>query len=548
MKKTYAILALVASMATASAQMVERHNNIQVNLGGGAHTLLYNPVAGQHNLGLGGLFQAQYQYMFTPHWGIGAGVQVSSLRSSATYNYPIHQSAVSLPGALYGADITTQMRNWRERQDAINLSIPVQLLFRAPINVRTAFQMGVGATLDHPVLANYKTVSGTYNRQAYMPVTNVTYTDMHNHLIGTYRPNEQGTIELNSLSVGILADMGMLVNLNKAAGLYLGIYGNYTPARVTPDLPSNTLFTYDGQQFNYESTFASDRVSEARALEVGIKIGLRFGCGKEFGWREREAAEAVALAQAKADSIAAAEAAEAARIAAEKRALEEATLRAKAEAEARAKAQADSIAAIHAAELAKARAEAQAQAEAAARAQAEADRLAAEKAKAEADAKAETERLAAQKAEAEARAQAEAKARAKAEAEARAKARAEQKAREEAAFVAGFTDTAFFETGKDTPIFGQLNEDSWDNLKDIMDRHPEIRVTVTGHTDNVGKASSNLQLSQRRADNIKKMLVAKGISEDRITAVGKGQTQPIAPNNTPDGRARNRRIVITIGK
>ena len=219
------------------------------------------------------------------------------------------------------------------------------------------------------------------------------------------------------------------------------------------------------------------------------------------------------------------------------KAREEAAAKAKAEAEARAKAEADSLAAAHAAELAKAKAEAD-------KAKAEAD-----KAKAEADlAKAKAEAEARAKAEAEARAKAEAEARAKAEAEARARAKAEQKAREEAAFVAGFSDTAYFETGKDMPIFGQLNEDSWDNLKDIMDRHPEIVVTVTGYTDNVGNDVSNMNLSKRRAENIKKMLVGKGISASRINAYGRGENNPIAPNTTKEGRAKNRRIEITIGK
>ena len=98
------------------------------------------------------------------------------------------------------------------------------------------------------------------------------------------------------------------------------------------------------------------------------------------------------------------------------------------------------------------------------------------------------------------------------------------------------------------PIFGELNEDSWENLKDVMDKHPEIVVTVTGHTDNVGKPASNLTLSQKRADNIKKMLVAKGIDESRIKAIGKGDTMPIESNKTKEGRAKNRRIEITIGK
>ena len=192
---------------------------------------------------------------------------------------------------------------------------------------------------------------------------------------------------------------------------------------------------------------------------------------------------------------------------------------------------------MHAAERAKAEAEARAQADALNRAKAEADSLA--KAKAEAEA-----RL---KAEAEARAKAEAEAR-RAEAEARERARAEQRAREEAAFVAGYRDVAYFETGKDMPIFSELNEDSWDNLKAVMDKHPEIKVTVTGHTDNVGKDAANLKLSQSRADNIKKMLVDKGIAANRITAIGKGESEPAESNSTPEGRAKNRRIEITIGK
>ena len=114
--------------------------------------------------------------------------------------------------------------------------------------------------------------------------------------------------------------------------------------------------------------------------------------------------------------------------------------------------------------------------------------------------------------------------------------------------MAGYKDVAYFETGKDMPIFGQLNEDSWINLKNIMDKHPEVKVTITGHTDNVGKPESNMKLSQNRANNIKKMLVEKGIPANRITAIGKGENEPVESNATPEGRAKNRRIEITIGK
>ena len=327
--------------------------------------------------------------------------------------------------------------------------------------------------------------------------------------------------------MGLLADLGFVINLSNNTGLYLGVYGNYGLMNYNPKYEQNLMLVQEGY---YRNTFASNQVGKVYPLEAGLKIGLRFGMGKDVDWKANLAAEQAAAAQAEAERLEAARQAEAERLAAEQKAKEEAMAKARAEAEAKAKAEADSIARAHAAEMAKAKAEADAQAAALARAKAQADSLAAAKANAEARLKAEAE------------------ARAKAEAEARARARAEQKAREEVAFVTGYKDVAYFETAKDMPIFGQLNEDSWVNLKEIMAKNPDIKVTVTGHTDNVGKAAMNLNLSKRRAENIKKMLVEKGIDGIRIQTFGKGETEPIESNDTEAGRAKNRRIEITIGK
>jgi OmpA-OmpF porin, OOP family len=76
----------------------------------------------------------------------------------------------------------------------------------------------------------------------------------------------------------------------------------------------------------------------------------------------------------------------------------------------------------------------------------------------------------------------------------------------------------------------------------ILNDHPSLNVAIHGYTDNTGKPEKNLELSQKRADAVKLYLVQKGISGDRLAATGFGIENPVADNNTPAGRAKNRRV------
>ena len=85
-----------------------------------------------------------------------------------------------------------------------------------------------------------------------------------------------------------------------------------------------------------------------------------------------------------------------------------------------------------------------------------------------------------------------------------------------------------------------------DDLNDLLIKHPEVHLTIEGHTDNVGTAEHNMTLSQKRADAVKNYLLKKGINEARITATGFGMDKPIGDNNTPQGKAKNRRVELKI--
>ena len=97
-----------------------------------------------------------------------------------------------------------------------------------------------------------------------------------------------------------------------------------------------------------------------------------------------------------------------------------------------------------------------------------------------------------------------------------------------------------FETGKATirpESFPRL-----DAVVEFMAHKKSARVEISGHTDNVGNAKSNKTLSEQRAQACRNYIVSKGIDKKRLDAVGFGDEHPIAPNDTDEGRQRNRRI------
>jgi len=102
----------------------------------------------------------------------------------------------------------------------------------------------------------------------------------------------------------------------------------------------------------------------------------------------------------------------------------------------------------------------------------------------------------------------------------------------------------FFETASADLLPSSQEEIAY--LYELLTEHPTINIQLTGHTDNVGTESDNLDLSQRRAESVKTALVQQGIKSSRIRAVGLGETSPIADNETPSGRSQNRRTELLI--
>ena len=85
-----------------------------------------------------------------------------------------------------------------------------------------------------------------------------------------------------------------------------------------------------------------------------------------------------------------------------------------------------------------------------------------------------------------------------------------------------------------------------ESLASFMDTYPNTEVLLGGHTDSVGSEAYNQNLSQTRADAVKRALIVRGVQSDRITAKGFGESRPIADNMTAEGREQNRRVVASV--
>ncbi|NIJ54999.1 OmpA family protein [Dyadobacter arcticus] len=98
----------------------------------------------------------------------------------------------------------------------------------------------------------------------------------------------------------------------------------------------------------------------------------------------------------------------------------------------------------------------------------------------------------------------------------------------------------FFQTGKFD--LDDKSKVELDKMADFLNRNKAIKIEISGHTDDVGSDSENLELSKRRAQSVQQYLHKSGIGDERIVAKGYGETKPVAPNDSELSRQKNRRI------
>jgi len=102
----------------------------------------------------------------------------------------------------------------------------------------------------------------------------------------------------------------------------------------------------------------------------------------------------------------------------------------------------------------------------------------------------------------------------------------------------------FFDSNSD--LLKKESEIELDKFVALLNENPNLKIQINGHTDNVGKKEDNQKLSLNRANAVVKYFVSKGIKAVRLSAMGLGDTKPIADNNTEQGKNNNRRTEINV--
>lgn len=107
-------------------------------------------------------------------------------------------------------------------------------------------------------------------------------------------------------------------------------------------------------------------------------------------------------------------------------------------------------------------------------------------------------------------------------------------------------DQIQFETGKSNLV--PESHDQIDLLVMLMQSNPKMIIEIAGHTDNTGGTKSSQKLSEERVEEVKRVLIEKGIDKKRVKGIGYGGSKPIASNNNEEGRMKNRRVEFRIIK
>ncbi|MBP5318230.1 MAG: hypothetical protein J6Y77_02355 [Paludibacteraceae bacterium] len=246
------ITALFACLCITVAQAQHAGRFLDLQLGGGLHSLQYHNLNGQNHFGAGGQFNVAYRYMFHPNWGFSAGFELNyshaQLQLDGTHTYY---------DAEKGQDYAYTFENFVEHNNFLDFNVPVEMVFQTAINEQWSFLCGLGVKL-----AFYE-----YNNFAAKGIL-----DDGTNRDEQFTASAQFGSELPTIGCDALIDLGFHYAFNERIAIYTGLYASYGL--------TNHLLEHDrpiiGGDYPYGGVTGSNACPYANSVTAGIKIGFTY--------------------------------------------------------------------------------------------------------------------------------------------------------------------------------------------------------------------------------------------------------------------------------
>ncbi len=259
---------------------------ITADVGGGLHTIQFNPRDGEHKVGAGFRINAGCVFMIDNNWGVSTSVGLSSFASKVLFNQTMESSfgydstiSVLNPGIDQSYEFRTYYTDLTEKQSLINVSIPIMAYYQFPINSnmniigRAGFQIGV------PVISKYKLVEGVIETRKLMKATGVEMADTtglmaHHGIFRKEVDGQKGNTKVNAVNVSLALEAGASYKLTRTLSAYASLYFGYCLTNIYKESLKRLVQPTNSEKFEYSGTLRSNQIDRASLLSVGLSAGV----------------------------------------------------------------------------------------------------------------------------------------------------------------------------------------------------------------------------------------------------------------------------------
>lgn len=225
MKVKYILIVLVAFIFGSLNAQERVGSQLGIELGGGFHTLHFDPELGTQSEGFGGKIGLDYLEFFHKNIGLGVGLYANLYHSRFQLNSSIPDTVVYVDELNYGYSFEKRRHlDMEERERALLLEVPVSLAFKFG-KKKAHFRLEMGALLGLPVYSSYKT-SGLYDIRGYYPDLNIEFYDLPGRFPrGEYE--QEGKLDLTKWNLSVFAELGFDRDITDKVGFYMAAYSSY---------------------------------------------------------------------------------------------------------------------------------------------------------------------------------------------------------------------------------------------------------------------------------------------------------------------------------